>query len=397
MGGCSVEGCKNRVAKGGKHFYRFPKDYRRDIWAQFTRKGPDFVPKQSCTICEIHFDESSFIEKKSRMCITKDAVPTIFYRETEVGTEKIEVPYNSESKQYTGDESFNKIRGALCAEDEDAIMHKKQSKLEEFKSVCRFCFESKADTKCITLKNLEAYNINPNELLISFSISTDYNDIFSDLLCEDCFQQIVALDAYRTKCRSAQDEQLRELEEIEIKIHEVLSGNRNDSKWFKSNVGISNVNKSEVMDVIEEHLDDGYEYHYVNQDASLIEEDLHQQEQQELQQQQNCKEEVQEIQIVFNDAPDAESQFKIIIKEDLDVSQQYEVILEDEIKPVKDDSNYNFVVEPTDIYMTPSADEIIKNPQRNKFCFKIYECFFCKIVRTFNKSSIVFVCVLYDN
>lgn len=38
MGGCSVLGCKKRVKKG-HHFYRYPRDDKRKIWAEFTGRG----------------------------------------------------------------------------------------------------------------------------------------------------------------------------------------------------------------------------------------------------------------------------------------------------------------------------------------------------------------------
>jgi THAP domain len=53
MGGCSVVGCKNRFARGKLHFYRFPKDARRDVWVQFTRKGNGFQPKGKIVIKQL--------------------------------------------------------------------------------------------------------------------------------------------------------------------------------------------------------------------------------------------------------------------------------------------------------------------------------------------------------
>lgn len=47
MGGCSVDGCKNRFSKKKLHFFRFPRNdvARQKIWIDFT--GRNFTPKRS--------------------------------------------------------------------------------------------------------------------------------------------------------------------------------------------------------------------------------------------------------------------------------------------------------------------------------------------------------------
>jgi hypothetical protein len=56
----------------------------------------------------------------------------------------------------------------------------------------------------------------------------------------------------------------------------------------------------------------------------------------------------------------------------LDQKNELEYTLE------QDETN---VVQGVDEYEDVSVDDIIKNPERNRFCFKIFECFFCKMVR----------------
>ena len=370
MGGCSVEGCKNRVSKGGKHFYRFPKDYRSDIWAKFTRKGPDFKPKQSCTICEIHFDEQSFVEKKTKMCISKDAVPTIFYLETDIGIEKIEVPYNYETREYQMEVDLDKMRGALSSEDKEMIAKKRQHKLLELKTLCRFCFDSKTETRCIKLSNLEPYKIDPAEMMKFYCIATGdpFNEIFSELICEVCFNQFVTIRDHKNRCKAAQNEILAEINEIDTEI-EAIPRMKTEKLWLKSE--IFDIPEMEILED-EEPSDDEFEYQFADSHQEVYEEEV-----------ENFKMEIQEdIEIItqeLNFKTPAESKMIKNMIGDVELSKKARVPFE------------QFG---TDTYSGSSSDVIIKNLDRNRFAFRIYECFFCKIVSNILHLPSLFVLTL---
>lgn len=385
MGGCSVVGCRNRFSRGKLHFYRFPKDYRRELWIQFTRKGNNFTPKGSSTICEVHFTKECFVEKKDRVHLSKDAVPTIFFKSTIIGIEMVQVPYDTESRQYFGDESIELLRGKISVEDEEAITNKRQQKIEELKNLCRFCFcfDPKNESKCIAISKLDAYQIDLNELLLSMGLAQQQShEIFGELVCEQCFQQIVDIDIFKKKCREAQEEVFVEIQELENKIQEIRNTKNSGKAWFKCDVGLK-ADSPMNIEILEEHLvDDGefddanYQYEPQMSEAQLD----------------PTEEYIEEIhdgyKIIYQQLPGTiESEEKIfkditegemIAEESFGACQSMDIQVLSDSKP--DENDAKLPPQGVDEYTIASTDDIIKNPERNRFCFRIYECFFCKMV-----------------
>lgn len=384
MGGCSVVGCRNRFTRGKLHFYRFPKDVRRDVWIQFSRKGNSFVPKGSSTICEVHFSKECFMEKKDRVHLSKDAVPTIFFKQTNLGLEMVQVQYDAENRQYFGQESIELLRGNISVEDEEAIAIKRQQKLDDLKSLCRFCFcnDPKNESKCVSILKLDAYQIELNELLISLGLGTEPNEVFGDLVCEQCFQQIVEIDLFKKKCRESQEEIFLEIQELDNKIQEIRNAKSSGRAWHKSDIGLA-VDDSQVeaaaMEVLEEHLVDEDEFDDVNYSY----------EPQLADQMENNGEYIEEIhgeyKIIFEHIPDAnmgqEKLFKEIAVSDILPEEECQS-MDIQVMQLNDFKEEDEKLEPqgVDEYQVASTDDIIKNPERNRFCFRIYECFFCKMV-----------------
>lgn len=56
----------------------------------------------SSTICEVHFTKECFVEKKDRVHLAKDAVPTIFFKQSSLGVEIVQLNFDFESFQYFG-------------------------------------------------------------------------------------------------------------------------------------------------------------------------------------------------------------------------------------------------------------------------------------------------------
>ena len=94
MGGCCVPRCKNRSetcvrqcdsivpgANGTRKLklHRFPRDlYRKQLWMNKIQR-PDWVPKESSKICEMHFERTEYEELENGLLkLRKDAIPTIF-------------------------------------------------------------------------------------------------------------------------------------------------------------------------------------------------------------------------------------------------------------------------------------------------------------------------------
>lgn len=384
MGGCSVVGCRNRFTRGKLHFYRFPRDsVRRAAWIQFTRKGDDFEPKGSSTICETHFTKECLLEKKDRVHLSKDAVPTIFYKQTSLGLEKVEVSYDAESHQYFGLESLQLLSGVVSVEDEVTVTNKRQDKLDELKNLCCFCFcsNSKDDSKCVSIKELNNYQIDLNDLIQSLGLTAQSNDLLGELVCEQCFQQIVEFDLFKKKCREARDEVFAEILELESKIQDIKSKKTPGKSWFKAEAGVSADDiETSTIEILEEHLvdEDEFEnnYHYEPQmsDQTMA----------------NKEEYIEEIhdgyKIIYQHVDLTGGDEKMLIDngvgeilpdEAFEACQPLDIQVMQIANDKAESSDKKVGV---DEYPVVSTDDIIKNPERNRFCFRIYECFFCKLV-----------------
>ena len=221
MGGCSVEECKNRFEKGKKHFFRFPRDFKRDIWARFTRKGKDFIPKESNVICEDHFEEKYVMKRKKRLMLDKTAVPTIYWRKVGTGeeSERVTVPYDGLT--YTGEEAM-KLDEPLDLNMIEAVQAKIKSRLNNMKFFCRFC----GGEFCIItihLKNFESYHINIDEFMRIMNLNPDYNEKLSHVVCEECFNQVVSIDHFRVKCQNAEQKLIQEFNKLNNDLNEEMT------------------------------------------------------------------------------------------------------------------------------------------------------------------------------
>jgi THAP domain len=329
-----------------------------EFWIKFTQQKSNFQPKGSSTICEDHFAKDSFQKKKDRVCLSKDAVPTIILRQTSSGVEKIEINFDAENRCYN-ENDFSLLSAIFKGNsvDEESVVRRKQQKLEEFKSVCRFCFcnDVKEEFNCIPINKLETYSIDINEFIKMLGMEANNTDIFSDILCEQCFQQIVEIDAFRKKCTEAQHEMLSEIQEIDEELSKIQS---TKSLIVKDEIDVT-------YEVLEEHLIEETDEFY--EDAQFV---------------------VQEVeQITSSDGVDyieeLNDDFKIIydskhVDHELIASEQT-IETEDvvDFDEFDDDKGKSHGI---DEYEVVSTDDIIKNPERNRFCFRIYECFFCKMV-----------------
>lgn len=169
--------------------------------------------------------------------------------------------------------------------------------------------------------------------MTQLDIDTQYNELFSEFLCEQCFQQIVAIDMFKKKVKKAHKDVILEIEEFDGKIL--------DSKDPMKFEMIQMDESIEAGTLIEEHLID----------EEFIEEEV---------------EYIDEIVEDYND---------------ISMIENSENIQDEEIYESQGElSSEKVIVQGVDEYEQVTTDDIIKNPDRNRFCFKIYECFFCKMV-----------------
>lgn len=346
----------------------------KNLWIQFTRKGNDFTVKKCSAVCEDHFaDERVVVKKKGRLYLIKKTVPTIYFREAKEGLEKVTVEFDPVDCQYVGQESVNLLRGTVSAQEEKALIDERRNRVLELKSLCRFCFESQ-DDKFVAITRLESYSIDPNEMLTLVGIGPQYNEVFSEIVCEQCFQQIVSIDGYRKRCRKAQDELVAEMQELDQRLQVIRNLKTEERPWFKYEPIPEEEQQQTSIEIIEEHLDDNISY------VGDEEDDFHAEEY-----------DTHGFVTYKMEVPDETKEFRqIIVKEEIekyepmdDIIEQTDPDFDEEFEEADEDDDDDFSLLPEqsekDVYTVTDNDAIIKNPERNTFALRIYQCFFCRL------------------
>lgn len=329
------------------------------------RKGY-FDVKKCSAICEDHFTEDRIVsKKKGRSYLVRGSVPTVYYRETKEGLEKIEVEFDYDSCQYIGQESVNLLRGNVSTHEEKVLLQDRRQKVMELKNLCRFCFESQ-DDKFVAVKKLESYSIEPDDMLSLIGIGPQYNEVFSEIVCEQCFQQIVTIDGYRKRCQKAQEEVISEMQELDIKLQSVINLKTEESPWYKFEAIDADIiidqNQPTHIEIVEEHLEEDDNISYVGEDDDFETE-----------------------QFVFDDFKEDKAIMEDFKEEPMDesdlcIDHTYESNFEND-EDDDEDTYQTCEASNKDVYNITDTDAIIKNPDRNSFALRVYECFFCRLVR----------------
>lgn len=333
-------------------------------------------------ICEDHFSSDCFQKKKDRVCLSKDAVPTIVLRQTNVGLQKFEIKYDSDLRCYDENDfsTIHSIRASTYQESEESIFKRKQQKLDELKTLCRFCFcnDIEREINCVPLQKLETYSIDVNELMISLGIDNQTNEIFSEIVCEQCFHLLVEIDVFKKKCRETQQEMISDIQELDEKLLEIQNTKGiADEKhsWVKEELELMEDMPSQIESTIEVLEEE----HLIDETTEYEGDEFEFDEEEEMEDDIEYIEEIpEEFNIVYaqNDGSiDRDISEDIIVTE---VDESFTELSDAGSQEIKTE-----VIQGVDEYEVVSTDDIIKNPERNRFCFKIYECFFCKMVSEF--------------
>lgn len=232
------------------------------------------------------------------------------------------------------------------------MLRSRDKKVLEAKNLCRFCLESDKDIKCVSISKLYTFLKDPGEVLNLLGLEAQYSELLSEIVCEKCFQVLVDFDAYRKRCLKAQSDFVQEIQEIDEKIQEIRSSQKDENIWYKEEV-IDEISMEEVVeeveqgfDLIEEHLEDEvydenvYDHSYPGYS-------------------------IEDVTEAHSDDDDE------MIEE---VIEAHDFIFDKSIKVEQDE-----ILNSKDKYEVVDKDEIIKNPERNSFAYRVYECFFCKL------------------
>lgn len=223
----------------------------------------------------------------------------------------------------------------------EQLLQQRQARLEELKNCCRFCFTTENP---VPTSKLEEYSIN-SDFLRQLDLMPQFGDIFSELLCESCFQQIIEIDAFRKRVKEAQNDVINEIQEFDDKLNEI----RNSTSFEVIPI-------DSTVEVYEEHLTE----------EEIIEEDF-------------IEEIVEDEQMLDNDV-DLKDDHEIVYETEFEIIDEKNSTEIERSNVEKSRDENKSVEQGVDEYEMFSTDDIIKNPERNQFCFKIYECFFCKMV-----------------
>jgi hypothetical protein len=155
-------------------------------------------------ICEDHFDRRHFVKKDKKVKLTNDAVPTIFHKITKEGIEEVTIEFDG--SDYVGAEADEMDRDNETSQDQEIIAIEtafinEQVKLDEIKMRCRFCAEIKDEI--IEISSFATYNIDIENLLRFLNLHIMESEMFPSSVCEECFNQVLNLETFIVKCKSA--------------------------------------------------------------------------------------------------------------------------------------------------------------------------------------------------
>ena len=155
-------------------------------------------------ICEDHFDERYIRQKDKKLKLSSDAIPTNFFKNSNGEILKIAMQFNGED--YFGEDAdeMNKLNNHYQDQeviDIETAFVNEQLKLDDLKSRCRFCAEVKEET--IKIKNFATYNIEINNFMRLLDLTINNEQEITSLVCEECFNQVLLIDTFIVKCRSA--------------------------------------------------------------------------------------------------------------------------------------------------------------------------------------------------
>lgn len=136
------------------------------------------------------------LQKDKKLKLSNDAVPTIFFDKT----------IRFDGNDYVGEEadqmnSANETcKNQEIVEIETAFVNE-QLKLDDLKSRCRFCTETKEEI--IDISSFKTYNVDIDSFLLSLNLHIIESDFFPSSVCEECFKQVLLIDTFIVKCKTA--------------------------------------------------------------------------------------------------------------------------------------------------------------------------------------------------
>lgn len=307
-------------------------------------------------------------------------MPTIYFKNSSSGLKRFQVQFDPTNCQYNQyeQETVEILNEIICEKDEEeAIMNRKQQRCDELKSLCRFCFTPETDSakKCVDVAKLQTYDLTIEEVNNSLGITPIFEVTSSSgFICESCFLSIVEFDAFRKKCREAQNDIWTELQEFDQKLDDLRKDKECDIDIYKNedDIEVSNI------EVLEEHLEETQlviNYNDEYEDTQMID-------------QSDSIDNIPEgFHIIYQQFPDSN-----VLDDNTDELDQCQTF---NVEVIKDTDNIGELLAPihgVDEYSVSNTEEIIKNPERNRFCFKIYECFFCKLKFAGRKTYVAHKC-----
>lgn len=210
---CFVLGCDLYLKDRTISRFRIPDDpIMQEVFKTFARRDSEYVVKDNTRICGAHFSQDAFQRRKSMIYLKKNAVPTLLKK----GNETIELTFDHSVMHYLEE---NTVLKPAFDKDQNLkdLISKRSLKLKEVLKLCCFCLCE--ETNLIAVEKLRDYLIQPADILRL--ISTEINLKFSNLICEECFENVLSLDGFRKRCLKARTFISEELRELDLKIQEI--------------------------------------------------------------------------------------------------------------------------------------------------------------------------------
>jgi hypothetical protein len=156
------------------------------------------------------------LHKQKKTFLLKNSIPSIFIKNTPEGPERTVLTFDQSILHYVEEDTFLKpVNDHENHQKEN--LNKCHQKLQDIRELCRLCFTADCEN-LVELKNLKDYGVSISDMLSFVGISSNQTGIFSELACEECFQEIVGFDGFRKRCQKASRDIMTEIDEIKRKM-----------------------------------------------------------------------------------------------------------------------------------------------------------------------------------
>ena len=324
-----------------------------------------------------------FCTNKKKLFSSKIPFLQYLLKNTPDGQEKRALTFDQSILHYVEEDTF--LKPVNDHENhQKQNLDKCQQKLREIRELCRLCFAADCEN-LVELKNLKDYGVSISEMLNFVGVNSNQNGLFSELACEECFQEIVGFDGFRKRCQKSQRDIMTDIAEIKQKM-EIYGG---DSSALESAVERLKMESSWKREMSSRNLhspvaDFSFEPSRTTKSVPTSSNFQH-----IVIKEEKKDEPISDFDYDYmdNDTVDSDDEFNSSCMPDVMMKEEYGEYEEFSSKPAKKEKKKQKMLKNSDFDEAVQNDDttVVMSKQVQVIANALYECYTCKKVRILNK------------